>query len=285
MAYRHDPDLEFLGTCESEELDALVQVLTHDPKDSKKRYTENLTSKGGYKNYYPKHAMYWKDIAEEVQRFGGNTIANIARKGQGVLYREVLLDVCNHLKVKFPTDLPLALKVAKPFLSFQLNKTNHKALLSTSQLERYLLEHLTKQYIEKLAKDDPEELKKVAERLDIKDFNNIPPAALVLAVQAALASLFSVSVPMAVVFVYNPLGVIVEREIVMTTLGTLLSTTYIGKLLVRFNPIIAGVMALWTVNDIAAPAMRVTVPAVVQIALLRAIKSAQNENTSTISGE
>jgi uncharacterized protein YaaW (UPF0174 family) len=285
MAYRHDPDLEFLGSCENEELDALVQVLTHDPKDNKKRYTENLTSKDGYKNYYPKHTMYWQDIAEEIQRFGGNTIANIARKGQGVLYREVLLDVCNHLKVKFPTDLPLALKVAKPFLSFQLNKTNHKALLSTSQLERYLLEHLTKQYIEKLAKDDPEELKKVAERLDIKDFNNIPPAALVLAVQAALASLFSVSVPMAVVFVYNPLGVIVEREIVMTTLGTLLSTTSIGKLLVRFNPIIAGVMALWTVNDIAAPAMRVTVPAVVQIALLRAIKSAQNENISTISGE
>ena len=45
--------------------------------------------------YYHK---YWERIAEELQLFGGNTIVNIFRKGTGVLYREIVLDVAKHIK-------------------------------------------------------------------------------------------------------------------------------------------------------------------------------------------
>ena len=69
MAYRHDPDLEFLGSCTSEELNELVALLTYD-KDGEKRYTEGLTTKNSYKRHYPNHSKYWQDIAEEVQLFG-----------------------------------------------------------------------------------------------------------------------------------------------------------------------------------------------------------------------
>ena len=41
--YRTDPDLEFLQTLKSEELNDLVYCLTHD-KDGALRYTESLTN-------------------------------------------------------------------------------------------------------------------------------------------------------------------------------------------------------------------------------------------------
>src|SRR5690348_10333680 len=42
MAYRHDPDLEFLGKMKSSDLNDLVRCLTHD-KDGSARLTEELT--------------------------------------------------------------------------------------------------------------------------------------------------------------------------------------------------------------------------------------------------
>lgn len=290
MAYRHDPDLEFLGTCSSEELEALVKVLTYDDKDNKKRWTENLTGKTKYKRYYPQHNMYWKEIAEELQRFGGNTFSNVARKGQGVLYREILLDVCKKLDIEL-FDSPLN-RIAAPVLNIisfgavgQIEKSKVGSL-TIEKIELCLLENLTKRYIESLEKNNPEELKKIAERMDIKDINNLPYSSLVLAINSGLSALFSMSVPFAINLVYNPLNVIISQEIVTTSLGALLSSTTIGKFLVRFNPIVAGIMAAWTINDIAGPAMRVTIPATAQIALLRSIKAIkQQETTSSMDEE
>lgn len=93
MAYIKDSDLEFLREVPSEELGLLVEILTKD-SDGKKRYSESLTGKDLYKKYYPNHHEYVDDIMEELQRFGGHTAMNVLRGG-GVLYKEILCDVCD----------------------------------------------------------------------------------------------------------------------------------------------------------------------------------------------
>lgn len=95
MSYRRDKDLEFLKNVPSDELDMLVAVLTKD-SDGKTRNTESLTGKDSYKKHSPNHHLYVDDILEELQRFGGHTLVNLAR-GQGVLYSEILKDVYEKL--------------------------------------------------------------------------------------------------------------------------------------------------------------------------------------------
>lgn len=70
-------------------------------KDDIKRLTQTLTIDAKYIEFYPDHKKYLNRILEELRLFGGNTIANIFRGSTGVCYREILCDVCEHLKVNF----------------------------------------------------------------------------------------------------------------------------------------------------------------------------------------
>jgi len=101
MAYRDDIDLDFLSRVSSSDLEPLVSLLTHDPKDNERRFNEELTTHEKYKYYGTDYRLYWDVIAEELQRNGGNTIASFFRGGKGVLYREILIDVCKKQKVNF----------------------------------------------------------------------------------------------------------------------------------------------------------------------------------------
>lgn len=98
MAYRHDPDLEFLDRATHEDLKPLVYLLTHDPEDGETRWTEELKSK--LKNVNDYHYR-WQDIAGELQCFGANTFITILRAGKGVLYREILCDVCDKCDIVY----------------------------------------------------------------------------------------------------------------------------------------------------------------------------------------
>lgn len=102
--YRYDEDLEFLREMESEYLDELFTVLTKD-KDGETRNTEWLTTNELVKRFYPDHKQYVELIMAESQHFGGNSLANILR-GSGVMYKEVLCDVCNKLKVNYNKNMP-----------------------------------------------------------------------------------------------------------------------------------------------------------------------------------
>ena len=98
MAYREDLDLNFLKNCENDDLDILVKYLISD-KDGNKRLTEELTTHERFKKDNPNHKVYWDLIAAEVQCYGANTFATILRGGQGVLYKEILIEVCEKMKV------------------------------------------------------------------------------------------------------------------------------------------------------------------------------------------
>lgn len=91
MKYIEDKDLNFLKNVKSTDLDNLVKILTNTK-------TEELTKREIYKEFSPEHNHYWEEIASELQYFGGNTIANVFRQ-KGVLYAEILEDVCKTLGV------------------------------------------------------------------------------------------------------------------------------------------------------------------------------------------
>lgn len=274
MAYRHDPDLEFLKDCSAEELDGLVKTLTHDEKE-KKRWTESLSSKDSYKKHYPNHSMYWEDIAEELQRFGGNTISNLARNGKGVLYREILLDVCHKLKIKPQHNFPFGVG---GFLANKLiNKKPDFSNYSIQEIELLFLQDILGKLVEKLAKEDPDTVKKIAEKLAVSDANKLPPAALSTATITALQGLLSMQIPVAVNLIMDILGTVVAKEAVKLPIAAIIGTNGIGKLLVRFShPVMLAISSAWLISDIAAPAMRVTVPATVQVAILRMVKTTEN---------
>ena len=99
MKYLEDKDLSFLKNVESSDLNNLVKILTNTK-------TEELTKRDIYIEFKPEHNHYWEEIASELQYFGGNTIANILRQ-KGVLYAEILEDVCKTLGVKIEKNLSL----------------------------------------------------------------------------------------------------------------------------------------------------------------------------------
>ena len=105
IRYRFDPDLEFLQGCDQADLDILVTYLTKTKK-GKDRVTETLTVEPRYKEFQPDHAKYWDLIAAELQHFGANTLATLFR-GEGVLYRTILVEVCSRLKVNFNKKSPV----------------------------------------------------------------------------------------------------------------------------------------------------------------------------------
>ncbi len=72
-------------------------------------------------------------IAEELQCYGSNTFINFFRN-ERVLYKEILCDACDHLKVNYHEESP------------------------TSLIEKNMLSKLLKDSLEQMSKKDLEEL-------------------------------------------------------------------------------------------------------------------------------
>lgn len=130
--YRYDSDLEFLRRLSSNDLKDLFDALVYD-EDGTLRINEELTNSTEYKRYGRDYAKYPRRIAEELQRYGGNTFINFFRN-ERVLYKEILCDACNHLKVS----------------------CNEKS--SISLIEQNMLAKLLKDSLERMGKEDLEEL-------------------------------------------------------------------------------------------------------------------------------
>ena len=95
-----DVDLEFLKELENKDLDAFVEIITGQEYD--RRWTERLSSHKLYKEHFPDHKKYIEVIIDELQRFGGNTFANVFRR-KGITYRQIICDVCKKMKIRYST--------------------------------------------------------------------------------------------------------------------------------------------------------------------------------------
>lgn len=236
MAYRKDDDLEILSVAEDEDLKILVNYLMRD-EDGYLRFTEELSSAPGYKANPNAPRTYWKEIAEELQRYGANTFVTILRGGEGVSYREVLCDVCDNLKVNYNSESDI------------------------SMIEMNLL---SKILIKSLDDMNEEQMRELINSLDIK-VNRLTKQAVIAALQMLI---------LRTGFSPYKLSVIVANAVARTLLGRGISITgnaALTKALSIFaSPVCIALNALWVAYDLAGPAYRVTVPAVIQVAYIRA---------------
>lgn len=235
MAYRYDSDLEFLRSMTDKDLEVLVETLTGKYGD--RRWTESLTGNDRYKRHYPNHSKYVDEIMEELQRFGGNTIANLARMGKGVLYKEILCNVCDKVKANYNKESPV------------------------ERIEGNLLEKILEKAMEKMSE---EELKKFAKEAGFDTAKGFSKQAIFMFVQGAIK---------AGGFMSYQIAVIVANAVAKQVLGrglTLAANAGLTRAMSVFaGPIGWAVTALWTAWDIAGPAYRVTMPAVIEVIFLR----------------
>lgn len=236
MAYKSDSDLEFFKELKSEDMNDLVYCLTHD-KDGNSRLTEELTESESYKTNHPEHRKYWSDIAAEIQCFGANTFATLLRGGEGVKYKEVLTDVCKKMKVNFNKDS------------------------SVETIEKNLLMKILTDALDKMS---TEKLKELAELMGVKNTSGITSQALTGMFLAVFRAGGFKSYQLTLIIVNAVLKALIGRGLSFG--GNIILTRTMAVLAGPIGWVITG---LWTAIDIAGPAYRVTIPAVIQVAVLR----------------
>lgn len=236
MAYRFDPDLEFLGKISSDDLDGLVTTLTHD-QDGGVRLTEQLTTSVEYKRHFPDHSKYWELVAAEVQGFGANTFATLIRGGKGVLYKEVLTDVCDKVKV------------------------NYKSESKVELIEQNLMMKIIEDAVEKMT---PEEVREMAQEAGVANYQALSKDAAMAAFIAIFRAGGFKSFQILAIVVNAVLKALIGRGLGFVAQGTMMRTASILT-----GPVGWAITGLWTAFDVASPAYRVTIPAVIQIIVLR----------------
>lgn len=236
MAYRYDSDLEFLKEIKSEDLGDLVYCLTHD-KDGEVRYTEELTTSDAYKAHHPEHNRYWESIAAEIQCFGANSFVTMLRGGKGVEYKEVLTDVCDKMKVNYNNNS------------------------SVEKIENNLLMKILTDAIENMSS---EELKELAQATGVTNTSGITPEAMVSVFQAVFRAGGFKSYQLTLIIVNAVMKALIGRGLSFAGNAALTRT-----MAILTGPIGWVITGLWTAIDIAGPAYRVTIPAVIQAAVLR----------------
>lgn len=232
-----DTNLLILKQANNDDLKVLADFL-HLKSNGSKRCFETFSTRDSYKKYYPHNmSMMVEDIADELQLNGGNTFANIFRGFQGVEYKEILIDVCNKLKVPF-------------------NKYSDVEVIELCLLQTILINSLEDM--------SEEELAKLISEMNIPN-QGVGKQAMIAAIQIAIKRGG---------FSSYKLAVIVANAICKALLGRGLSIAA-NAALTRWLSIFAGpigwtAVAVWTAIDIAGPAYRITIPAVIQVAYIRA---------------
>lgn len=175
-------------------------------------------------------------IAEELQRFGGNSIVNLMRGGSGVPYKEVLCDVASHVKAAFSPRSSCAL------------------------IEIAILEAVLAQSLDKMNEQEKQDL-----------FAEFGASYTPGAGPAAMASLQAAV--QATGFAAYKLAAVVANAVAKAILGRGLAFGATAGVMrgisVFAGPIGWAITAIWTVFDLGSPAYRVTVPCTIQIAYMR----------------
>lgn len=225
-----------LSQAQNEDLKLLCGIICKD-KEGNYRLTEEISGTTTYKNCYP---LYIKgmipELIHELRLFGGNSIANFFRGGEGPEYSEILRDVARK------------------------NNVNYNYRDSDEIVEQYLLQKLFNDSIMRASND---ELKEMMKELGYPVTNFSRQAAITTLMAAWKAGGFK-SYILLVSVVNAVMKFLIGRGLSLAANATLtrMASIFMG-------PIGWVLTALWSVIDIAGPAYRVTVPAVIQIAYIR----------------
>lgn len=174
-------------------------------------------------------------IAQEIQGFGGNTIINLFRGGEGVLYKEIAIDVASHLGA------------------------NYNDKQDISQIEGAILLKVVEKSMEKMSE---EEKKQFFDQFGV-NYEGAGPVAM-----AAMIAVIKLSGHAA-----YKLSLIVANAASRALIGKGLTFAANRGLMQGVSmftgPIGWAITGIWTAFDLASPAYRVTVPCVIQIAYMR----------------
>ena len=243
IKYKEDPGLKFLAICEEDDLSNLAQILIYDTDDAVRRTSSILTDEGFTKNLNApnKWKKSWQVMAGELQLYGGDSLVNFFR-GNGVLYEEILTDVCERVGVKLTDADKDLVKKEEKLIGFLAEKAWEK--MSVEQRTEFLAKaNLIKRFT---------------------DLSGASPMRLVLATGGASAVLLYEYVAGAML---ASLGASIGARLV-GPMAMQFVTTRLGSAALA-GPFAAVLGVVLTVPLLSGAAYRVTMPAVIQIAYMR----------------
>ena len=243
IKYREDPGLKFLAMCDNDDVSNLAQILIYDT-DGTMRHTSSILTDEGFSKHRDdpqKWVKSWQIVAGELQLYGGDSVVNLFR-GTGVLYEEILSDVCERLGVKLGSEDKEIVQKEEKLIEFLANKAWDK--MDEAQCAEFLKKlHLIELW---------------------RDSSDLSPARLALSSGGAAAMLLYEYVTGAM----------------LASLGAGAVARFAGPLAAQFigtrlgAAAFAGPLAMvlgvaLTVPMLSGAAYRVTMPAVIQIAYMR----------------
>jgi uncharacterized protein YaaW (UPF0174 family) len=236
MTYTPDPDLDpVLLSSANEDIHILIDHITDKGEG---RIALSADSRAQLSHAKLSNEISPEDVAlisKELRSFGGNSLFNLFRGGNGVPYKELLCDVADHLKVNYNTSNDCA------------------------KIEIEILLKVLEQSIEKMSEQERKEL---FEDLGGK-FTGIGPL-MMASLQAAISASGFAAYKLAAIVAQSTAKAILGRGLAFTTTAPLMR-----GISVFAGPIGWAITGVWTAFDLASPAYRVTVPCVVQIAYMR----------------
>lgn len=235
MSVIQDADLaDVLSSASSDDIKLLIDVITDNgkgrislPSSVCRRLSE---AKEGEVGDYER-AM----VAEEITRFGGNSLMNLFRGGSGVPYKELLSDVASHVGTSKPGSGDCA------------------------QMEMAIIAMVVEHSVCRMSEEDK-----------VTFFESMGasyrPGMGVAAMAALIASLSagSSAYRLAAVVASATMSSLVGRGVVFAG-GAAMSR----GLSVFAGPVGWAITGIWTAFELASPAYRVTVPCVIQIGHMR----------------
>jgi uncharacterized protein YaaW (UPF0174 family) len=240
-----DPLIELLSKATNEELAPLVEILCAKGGEMWGGAMCQLPRTAAYKNNSPNHQAYVRDIVAEIQKFGANTLATqLWRGGKGVPYHQIVTDVAGRVGVK----------------------TGGK---STREIEQEIVTKLLMDTFEAMS---AEQRREFLLSLKIRDSKLLlAPGGVEAARLAIQHSGFAV---------YKG-SLIVANAAAQQLLGhglSLATNAALTKGIAVFaGPVGLVFAAFLGSNALAAPARRVTVPIVLQVAAIRAVHEYHHE--------
>lgn len=237
-----DPLVELLSKATNEELAPLVEILC-----TKGGVMCQLVRTAAYRNNQPNHQAYVRDIAAEIQKFGANTLKTLLlRNGKGVPYDQIVRDVAGRVGVK----------------------SGEK---STREIEREIVTKLLLDTYEGMTAEQRRELLlslKIRDRKLLLAPGGVEAAR--LAIQHSGFAVYKGSLIVANAAAQQLLG----HGLSLATNAALTKgiAVFAGPVGLVFAALLGG-------NALAAPARRVTVPIVLQVAAIRAVHEYHHETT------
>lgn len=229
-----DPDLALLETADANDVGVLIDHITDKGDGRVSLATETCKTL-----FEAKETLISAEIralvAEELRRFGGNSLVNVIRGG-GIDYRVIVCDVARHVKADFnPNGDVGAIEIA-------------------------ILHAVLKQSFSKMSEQEKAHL---FEEFGARYTTGAGPATMA-ALQAAIkASGFGAF----------KLAAVVANAVSRALLGRGLAFGAAGGMMRGISafagPIGWAITAIWTVFELGSPAYRVTLPCVIQIAYMR----------------